>query len=141
MLPRGIRNNNPGNIRSGDPWQGLSKEQTDGAFCQFGDPIDGLRALMKVLLSYYRKHGINTVQGLINRWAPPIENNTGAYVKSVADSLGVMPTEQIQVDKIGILIGLAQAIVAHENGRPAAGYAPYWYPSATYVIAAKRALA
>ena len=70
---RGIRNNNPGNIRWGSAWQGLKvdgKEQ-DKDFCVFIAPEYGIRAMCKILLNYSRLYKINTVAGIIHRWAPP----------------------------------------------------------------------
>ncbi len=66
MTARGIRNNNPGNIRKGDNWQGLAAEQTDEAFCVFRSAEYGIRALVKVLLNYEKKYGLNTVRKLLS---------------------------------------------------------------------------
>ena len=62
MVARGIRNNNPGNIRHGEKWEGLSDKQTDSSFCIFVSPEYGIRALAKVLLTYYKKYQLNTVK-------------------------------------------------------------------------------
>ena len=53
--PRGIRNNNPGNIECGSPWQGLrpQNERTDNRFAQFADQVFGIRALACVLITYH----------------------------------------------------------------------------------------
>lgn len=116
-LPRGIRNNNPGNIRrSADPWQGLSDTQTDPAFFQFTAPVYGIRALARVLKTYRDRHGLTTVQGIIGRWAPTNENNTGAYVQAVASSMGVAPNVPLAWDA-GTVRALVAAIIHHENGR------------------------
>lgn len=116
-LPRGIRNNNPGNIRkSGDAWQGLADIQPDTEFFSFADPVYGIRALAKILRNYRDRYGLNTVQGIINRWAPPVENNTGAYVRMVANKVGVAPTEQLTWDA-GQMRRLVSAIIQHENGQ------------------------
>lgn len=112
--PRGIRNNNPGNIRHGADWNGLTEDQPDDAFCTFVDPQHGIRAMGKILLTYERKHGINTVAGIVNRWAPPVENNTGAYVKHVAERLGVGADDVIRV--ADHLEDLVAVITVHENG-------------------------
>lgn len=114
-IPRGIRNNNPGNIRHGDKWAGLSATQPDAAFCSFISPEYGIRALARVLLNYERKHGLNTVRGIITRWAPPNENDTTAYVNAVARKLGVAPDTRIDVATV--LPALVPAIIAHENGQ------------------------
>jgi len=114
-LPRGIRNNNPGNIRRGSPWLGRSAMQSDSAFVQFDAPEYGIRALGILLRNYQAVRGLNTVRGIINRYAPPVENDTGSYVNSVANALGVSPDEPINV--VANLSRLIPAIIRHENGR------------------------
>lgn len=117
-VPRGIRNNNPGNIRHGDSWVGLAPQQSDGSFCVFLSPEYGIRAMAKLLRTYQKRYNLNTVAALIRRWAPPVENNTAAYVRIVAKALGVGEEEWIDVtEKLPLLI---PAIIKHENG-----YNPY----------------
>ena len=116
MIPRGIRNHNPGNIRHGDKWQGLSEEQTDSSFCVFDAPEYGIRALAKILLNYERKYGLNTVRKIINRYAPEVENDTASYVLSVAGQLGVAADEVIDVADTAVMLVLIKAIIRHENG-------------------------
>ena len=113
--PRGIRNNNPGNIRHGDNWDGLAKVQPDPAFCLFTTPEYGIRAMARVLTNYQRRHGIKTVRGIITRWAPPKENDTDAYVDHVAQVVGVDPDEPLVV--IEVLPRLIPVIIKHENGQ------------------------
>jgi hypothetical protein len=144
-LPRGVRNNNPGNLRHGDDWQGLSASQGDAAFCQFDDPVYGLRALMRVLVNYRRKADaqgkrIVTIRQAINRWAPPNENNTNAYVNTVARRLGVDPDAPVDWSGVEMLIGMARAIVTHENGRAQQGFPADWYSPEQYRRAAMLAL-
>ncbi|SHJ72123.1 structural protein (plasmid) [Halodesulfovibrio aestuarii] len=112
--PRGLRNNNPGNIRKGTQWNGLATEQTDPSFCTFVDPQHGIRAMGKILLTYERKYELNTVAGIIDRWAPPVENDTNAYAGHVAERLGVDPDEAINV--ADHLEELVSSITLHENG-------------------------
>ena len=89
FLPRGIRNSNPGNIRlSKTKWQGQAEAQEDGAFVVFVQPVHGLRALMRTLLTYYLKYDLNTVESIMNRYAPPHENETDAYIHQVSRVLG-----------------------------------------------------
>ena len=112
---RGIRNNNPGNIRKGtSQWQGMSPQQTDSAFVQFVNPVYGIRALAVLLKNYQSRYGLNTVEGLISRYAPPNENITGSYVKAVANAIGVDARQPINVEQH--LPGLVAAITKHENG-------------------------
>lgn len=119
QLPRGIRGNNPGNIdRTGTKWQGMSSDQSgDPRFIVFEAPEWGIRAIVRVLRTYYDKHGLRTVKGIINRWAPPVENDTEAYYATVAKKLGVDPGEQIDIDDLDTLRTLVKAIIRHENGR------------------------
>lgn len=115
---RGERNNNPGNIvKSTISWQGLSAYQPDSHFARFVDPVAGIRALSKVLITYYTKYGLNTVEKIVNRWAPPIENNTGAYVDAVSQSMGVSSTQPLNLNDPATLENLVTAIIKHENGR------------------------
>lgn len=114
MTPRGIRNNNPGNLRHGSPWQGLAPRQTDPAFCVFVSPLYGIRALARTLLTYERRHGLSTISALIGRFAPETENDTVAYAQAVARACGVAPDTPISVRDE--LAGLVAAIIRQENG-------------------------
>lgn len=114
MKARGIRNNNPGNIRRGEQWQGMSQAQTDPSFIQFTDPVYGIRAINKILKTYSSVHGLNTVAGIISRWAPTNENDTESYILSVAESLKVDQNEQITLGRHARM--LTAAIIRHENG-------------------------
>ena len=79
-IPRGIRNNNFGNIRiSKDKWMGLKDIQSDPSFFQFKEPKYGYRALLKILINYRKKYGLKTISEMINKYAPENENNTSAY--------------------------------------------------------------
>ena len=118
MIARGIRNNNPGNIRWGCAWQGLKvngKEQ-DKEFCVFIKPEYGIRAMAKILSNYSKLYKINTVAGIIHRWAPPSENNTVAYINHVSKKLGVDADETIDVSNKNVMLKLIKAIIKHENG-------------------------
>lgn len=122
--PRGIRNNNPGNIRWGDDWKGLvpKSQRTDKDFCQFTTPEYGIRAMIVILRNYQRKHGLNTITGIINRWAPTNENNTQAYIDSVAKSTDVAPDQHINTTDSRFMMKLLQAIIRHENGAQPYGF-------------------
>lgn len=117
--PRGLRNNNPGNIRHNpnNNWQGARQNQTDSEFVQFISSAWGIRALMKTLRNYQSRHGLNTINGIINRWAPPVENNTGSYVDAVSARAGILPHQYIDLNSRATIISLASAIIHHENGR------------------------
>ena len=88
MKPRGIRNNNPLNIRrNATRWQGERVEQKDKSFVQFKTMAYGYRAAWKILQSYYERFCQQekpfTVRNIISRWAPPNENDTEAYIINV----------------------------------------------------------
>lgn len=113
---RGIRNNNPGNLEYSktNPWIGQTGD--DGRFAKFETPEHGIRALGRNLLSYQRQ-GIDTVSDIINRWAPPSDNNnTEAYIKAVCAQLGVTADQQLDASNPDTLKALCAAIIHHENG-------------------------
>ncbi|APC14545.1 structural protein [Pseudomonas frederiksbergensis] len=123
--PRGIRNFNPGNIRhaKGVRWQGMAAVQTDSAFVQFNGPRWGIRAIARVLITYQDKRRaadgsrIDSVREIIERWAPASENDTKAYVLTVARALGVDPDfEGLDVYQYDTMRALVLAIIRHENG-------------------------
>lgn len=114
--PRGVRNNNPGNIEAGSAnWQGQTG--SDGRFATFDTPEQGIRALARNLLTYQERHGLDTVHGIVNRWAPPGENNTTSYVAAVARAVGVGPADRLNLRDPQTLQRLAGAIIRHENGQ------------------------
>ena len=112
--PRGIRNNNPGNIRyTGALWLGLSRVRADDeGFCIFIDVRYGIRAMAKILKAY-RGRGIVTVDQIIRTWAPESENDSASYVYSVANRSGLpvhLPVYE------GDYPRLIEAMIYHENG-------------------------
>ena len=118
MIPRGIRNNNPGNIDyTGTPWLGLADPPSDGRFCRFVTPEHGIRAIARVIRTYYTRHNINTIRGVIGRWAPPAENDTLAYIDHVSARCGVGADQVVDPTTVDILVPLAAAIILHENGQ------------------------
>lgn len=122
MTVRGIRNMNPGNIRLGESWLGLRMKQTDPDFCQFTSMIYGCRALLKLLRTYVEKRGCTTIRKVVERWAPPSENDTLSYVLSVAAACRRDPDERLPVDVDPLIyLDLARAIARHECGPEAEG--------------------
>ncbi len=117
--PRGYRNNNPLNIEAGD----FSQSQpgysgSDGRFAQFNSMDQGTGAADK-LLQVYGGKGINTVGGIVNRWAPPTDNNpTDAYAATVAKSVGVDPNAPIDLKDPSMRQKIIAAMAQFENGKP-----------------------
>lgn len=105
--PPAAPSNNPGNIRP----QGSAT-----GFQSYSTPEQGLAAMDDNLRAYGEKHGINTISGVISRWAPPSENNTPAYISDVSKRLGVAPDAQIDLGNPIVRHALTTAITLHENG-------------------------
>lgn len=111
---RGIRNNNPGNIRhTQDQWAGMASAQSDPEFVQFISPEFGIRAMAKILKNYMAR-GIVNLSQVISTWAPPTENNTQAYVADVARHSGLDPNSKLSAVDLPALI---PAMIQHENGQ------------------------
>lgn len=104
--PLGIRNNNPGNLRPVGASTG---------FQQFETMQQGLAALDKDL-QIKGGRGVNTIRKVISAWAPPSENNTEAYIKTVAQRLGVPPDAALDMENPLVRQALSTAISLHENG-------------------------
>lgn len=123
LAPRSVRNNNPGNIVTGDAWQGImsrddmTPEQTaEKRFVVFKTPVWGFRALGIVLLNYQHKHNLHTIRQMIDRWAPSVENDTEAYIDAVARACGHSADAPIDLTIPDNLRGMAGAIAVHEAG-------------------------
>jgi hypothetical protein len=115
---RGFINNNPGNIRF-DPkidWVGSTGQK--GGFVNFESPEAGIRAMAVNLLTYSEQRNLNTVQGIISRWAPPEDkNNTPEYVRKVAAALGVNPTDKINLRDPAVMQQMVTSIIQVENSK------------------------
>lgn len=115
MTPRGIRNNNPGNIRPGQGFKGECGAQ-DG-YAIFVTPELGMRAIAVDLLTKF-KHGLDTVTKIITRYAPPEDqNDTAAYIRCVAHDVGVRPDDALDLHVPITLALFVRAIIMHENGQ------------------------
>ena len=117
MRPRGLRNNNPGNLRlSKDKWKGLSEKQEDKSFFQFVSIEWGYRALIITLQNYRRKHGCQSIRDFIKRYAPEVENNTEAYINAVCSKMGKKDDWCPNIDDKVTMVMFASAISYVENG-------------------------
>ena len=125
-IPRGIRNNNPLNIRrSKDKWKGMRAVQSDAQFVQFESLEWGWRAAFYLLTrTYYHKYRLFTIRAIVQKWAPAIENNTKAYIANVSRLTGIDPDEPIGIPSDQparwIAVGIAMAI--QENGTESLDY-------------------
>ena len=99
FLPRGIRNNNPLNIRiSENNWKGKLPHSSDPCFEQFLGIFWGIRAAMVCVRTYIRKYHLNTPEKIIARWAPASENNVEAYVQKACKKGALKPDEKISYE-------------------------------------------
>lgn len=115
-LPRGIRNNNPGNIRiNGDTFQGEVNPSQDESFKQFKTMAYGYRAMF-IDLSTKLNRGLNTIEKIINVWAPPNENDTEAYIEQVEKISGIPRKKIINKYSGDDYIEIVAAMSQVENG-------------------------
>lgn len=110
--PRGIRNNNPGNIKAGQFANQHGAIGSDGDFATFASMQDGIRAAIALLHSYAAR-GYDTIRSIISRWAPGSENDTAAYIADVTNRLGISADQHLTGDQLD---AIAPAIFGHENG-------------------------
>lgn len=117
VKPRGIRNNNPGNIEFNPANNWLGQTGTDGRYATFSEMKYGVRAAGKLLRNYQTRYGINNVRDLITRWAPDDENPTAAYIKNVAATAGVAPIKTIDIVNDDVMLfRVLKGIFRQENG-------------------------
>ena len=117
---RGLRNNNPLNIRKNSTkWQWLAEAQTDKAFFVFVAPEWGYRAALRTLQTYHRTHRLCTIREWIERWAPPCENPTGKYLEFVCDKVGMPSDACPRISNKTIMCNIVAAMSHFENGVPA----------------------
>lgn len=114
-MPRGIRDNNPGNIewQAGTQWQGAVGQ--DGPFLIFADDTWGLRAMAKDMTTKINVDGLNTITSIITEYAPPSENDTASYIAAVSGDTGFDPDQTLTADQ-PTLHAMIRAIVNHEEG-------------------------
>lgn len=118
---RGYRNNNPLNIRlSSNNWKGEIKPSADKSFCQFQTMAYGFRAAMACIRTYITKHNCNTLQEIINRWAPWTDgNNPINYAKKVMNTFpDTFPNKETVIDyhNQNQMTKLVYAMAIVENG-------------------------
>lgn len=129
--PRGIRNNNPLNIRIGNKWFGEVDNPTDKEFEQFTSMVYGLRAAFILLRRYIKRYGLNTITAIVSRWAPSSENDTWAYIKVVATEMQFSVLDPISFEDKNTMCRLVSAMAYVECGQ----HVPYDVIAAGYNLA------
>lgn len=118
-ISRGLRNNNPGNIRhNGDVWQGEAAG-SDKAFKTFKNMAYGYRAMFVTLQTYQKKYGLKTIRQMVSRWAPEIENDTNNYVNRVSEWSLIGADIQVTATHKDVMVPIVAAMSRMENGVPA----------------------
>lgn len=115
-LPRGIRNNNPGNLNFAGQAGATKEGGPNGRFAVFGSMQEGVAALVRQI-GLYVKRGRNTIRKILEVYAPPGENNTNAYIAAVSKALGIGPDDALDTENAQRVMGLVRAITNHENGK------------------------
>ncbi len=119
-MSRGLENNNPGNIRRAKVrYRGEVRPSRDPEFKQFESLAWGYRAIFVLLDTYRRRYGIDTLRGMLSRWAPPSENHTEAYIRAVAGDTGIDPDEPLDTRDAATMVPVAASISRVENGAKA----------------------
>lgn len=116
-IPRGIRNNNPLNIRIGNVWLGEVREPTDPNFEQFISMVYGVRAGFVLLRRYIRHYHRTTIPQVIAAWAPSTENNTEAYITAVCQMSKISRDETLDYYNQDQMFRLMDAMIFHECGQ------------------------
>jgi hypothetical protein len=114
-MPRGLKDNNPGDLTPPDSGAWNGTVGMDGPFTIFSDTVLGLRALGMDIANNVTIDGNNTITLLITKYAPPAENDTAAYISSVAGDTGLDPDAEIPQTQAA-LASLMRAIINHELG-------------------------
>lgn len=119
--PCGIRACNPGNIH-GLHWKewGGATQTDENEYLRFKTPLDGLKAMDRVLVAYHERYGIKTVSGIVHRWVREPRNEQQErqlqqYIAFVALNLGVHPKTKLDMDDPRELARIAKAIIFAEN--------------------------
>lgn len=119
-MSRGIDNCNPGNIRLSKVfYRGEVQPSQDAAFKQFSSMEWGYRAMFVLLDTYARRYGLNTIRGMISRYAPPSENNTEAYIAAICEWTGIAADEVLDTRSRRDMVPIVVAMSRIENGVPA----------------------
>jgi hypothetical protein len=114
-MPRGLTDNNPGDLTPPPSGSWNGQVGLDGPFCIFSDTVLGLRALAMDIANNIIGDGNNTITLLITKYAPPFQNDTAAYISSVAGDTGLDPNSAIPQTQ-AVLASLMRAIANKELG-------------------------
>ncbi|MGC1062807.1 hypothetical protein WKH44_16015 [Pantoea agglomerans] len=115
--PRGIRNNNPGNLNFAGQAGATKEGGENGRFAVFESMRDGISALYKQIQLYFSR-GVNTIESVVNKYAPAEDNNNvQAYIKQLVGATGKQADEKLSGEDTETVFKLIRGIINHENGK------------------------
>ncbi|EEV9001687.1 lytic transglycosylase domain-containing protein [Escherichia coli] len=115
-LSRGIRNNNPGNLNFAGQKGATLESGPNARFASFPTMLEGIAALDRQVMLYL-KRGKNTIDQIIDIYAPSSDgNNTSSYKSYLSQYTGLGVKEKIDGSNFEIMRKLIQGIINHENG-------------------------
>ncbi|WP_440487518.1 lytic transglycosylase [Serratia ureilytica] len=122
--PRGIRNNNPGNLNYVGQNGAMLEDHATPRFARFNSAFEGFSALGKQIKAYYNGTSkaagyqkLQSVEDIISRFAPASENNTQAYINKLSKMLGVGRGDSLNIQDPQVLATLMNGITQIENGK------------------------
>ena len=116
-MSRGLRNNNPGNIRrSSVRYKGEVRPSRDREFKEFESMEYGYRAIFVLLDTYRKRYGLNTIRTMLMRYAPPTENYTTTYIEFVARRTGIGADTPLNTQHMRDMVPIVAAMSEIENG-------------------------
>jgi hypothetical protein len=114
--PRGLRNNNPLNLSFAGQEGAVMETHSNPRFARFASMEDGVAASVRQL-ARYQERGVSTLAAMVNRWAPPTENDTAAYVQKVARETGIAPDAVVNMRDPELVASLVASMAKVETGR------------------------
>ncbi|MGC0863487.1 hypothetical protein [Pantoea agglomerans] len=115
--PRGIRNNNPGNLNFAGQAGATKEGGENGRFAVFESMRDGISALYRQIQLYFSR-GVNTIESVVNKYAPADDNNNvQAYIKQLVGATGKQADEKLSGEDTETVFKLIRGIINHENGK------------------------
>ncbi|HHK4131265.1 TPA: hypothetical protein ACQTWV_002956 [Enterobacter roggenkampii] len=107
---RADRNFNPLNLKT----KGNAGKDSSG-FAKYTDEESGWGAARRQLSLYYTRDKLDTISGIINKWAPPSENDTNSYVDQISKAMGMGANEKLDLSDPAIMAKLSSYMARHEG--------------------------
>lgn len=118
-IPRGVRNNNPLNIRyvAKNKWEGRVIHKSDPDFEEFKSMKFGYRAAFILLHRYMSLYNLHTILDIVSRWAPQGDgNDTFSYANIVSQKTGIPIQQEVTFTDWRAMVRIVRAMAEVENG-------------------------